>query len=291
MLPRATTRTRVEETRTTRRPATRTCVQRDDRAARHERGSAPTAPRRRRARAPDAALRDPGEPRSDPSMACIRWTRHTSRSVLEETTVMSRLLDDLQTLSTAEAGALTLHREQIEPRQLIDAAVDSFTAQAKRPRRPARGPSGRPFPRSRSIASGSARSSATCCRTRSATRRAAARSSSTAVADGRRRRVLDRRHRNGDRAGSSCRTSSIASRAPPTRRVRASVSRSRRRLVEAHGGEIRCRERSTRHHHHVHAPGPSGLRSRVRPWPLRSCRSRPRRRRTTSSRSFPTTPP
>ena len=53
------------------------------------------------------------------------------RSVLEETTVMSRLLDDLQTLSTAEAGALTLHREQMEPRQLIDTAVDSFTAQAK----------------------------------------------------------------------------------------------------------------------------------------------------------------
>jgi two-component system OmpR family sensor kinase/two-component system sensor histidine kinase BaeS len=53
------------------------------------------------------------------------------RSVLEETTVMSRLLDDLQTLSTAEAGALTLHREQTEPRQLIDTAVDSFTAQAK----------------------------------------------------------------------------------------------------------------------------------------------------------------
>ena len=53
------------------------------------------------------------------------------RSVLEETTVMSRLLDDLQTLSTAEAGALTLHREQMEPRQLIDSAVESFTAQAK----------------------------------------------------------------------------------------------------------------------------------------------------------------
>ncbi|MBA3737023.1 MAG: HAMP domain-containing protein [Actinobacteria bacterium] len=53
------------------------------------------------------------------------------RSVLEETTVMSRLLDDLQTLSTAEAGALTLHREQMEPRQLIDTAVDSFTAQAR----------------------------------------------------------------------------------------------------------------------------------------------------------------
>ncbi len=45
------------------------------------------------------------------------------RPVLEETNVMARLLDDLQTLSTAEAGVLTLHREPVEPRQLIDAAV------------------------------------------------------------------------------------------------------------------------------------------------------------------------
>jgi signal transduction histidine kinase len=52
------------------------------------------------------------------------------RVVLGETRVMSRLLDDLQTLSTAEAGALTLYREALEPRQLIDTAVQSFTAQA-----------------------------------------------------------------------------------------------------------------------------------------------------------------
>ena len=53
------------------------------------------------------------------------------RVLLGETRVMSRLLDDLQTLSTAEAGALTLHREQVEPRQLIDEAVGSFAAHAK----------------------------------------------------------------------------------------------------------------------------------------------------------------
>ncbi|HEV2951352.1 MAG TPA: ATP-binding protein, partial [Actinomycetota bacterium] len=53
------------------------------------------------------------------------------RVLLGETRVMSRLLDDLQTLSTAEAGALALHREQIEPRELIDAAVGSFAAHAK----------------------------------------------------------------------------------------------------------------------------------------------------------------
>ena len=52
------------------------------------------------------------------------------RAILAESRGMSRLLDDLQTLSTAEAGALTLHREPTEPRQLIDAAVKSFTLQA-----------------------------------------------------------------------------------------------------------------------------------------------------------------
>lgn len=53
------------------------------------------------------------------------------RPVLEETKVMARLLDDLQTLSTAEAGVLTLHREPTDPRQLIDTAVHAFTAQAE----------------------------------------------------------------------------------------------------------------------------------------------------------------
>jgi two-component system, OmpR family, sensor histidine kinase BaeS len=53
------------------------------------------------------------------------------RPVLEETKVMARLLDDLQTLSTAEAGVLTLHREPTTPGQLIDAAVQAFTAQAE----------------------------------------------------------------------------------------------------------------------------------------------------------------
>jgi signal transduction histidine kinase len=52
------------------------------------------------------------------------------RLLLGETKVMSRLLDDLQTLSTAEAGALTLHRERVEPRHLIEAAIRSFAAQA-----------------------------------------------------------------------------------------------------------------------------------------------------------------
>jgi two-component system sensor histidine kinase BaeS len=53
------------------------------------------------------------------------------RPVLDETKVMARLLDDLQTLSTAEAGVLTLHREPTAPGLLIDAAVQAFTAQAE----------------------------------------------------------------------------------------------------------------------------------------------------------------
>lgn len=52
------------------------------------------------------------------------------RRVLDETVIMSRLLNDLQTLSTAEAGALVLHREPTGARQLIDGAIRSFTAQA-----------------------------------------------------------------------------------------------------------------------------------------------------------------
>jgi signal transduction histidine kinase len=50
--------------------------------------------------------------------------------IIEETTVMSRLLDDLQTLSTAEAGALKLHRQRTDPRELVDVAVASFSARA-----------------------------------------------------------------------------------------------------------------------------------------------------------------
>jgi signal transduction histidine kinase len=52
------------------------------------------------------------------------------RPVLEETKTMSRLLTDLQTLSTAEAGALALHREPTAPRDLVDAVVASFATRA-----------------------------------------------------------------------------------------------------------------------------------------------------------------
>lgn len=46
--------------------------------------------------------------------------------VLEETRVMARLLDDLLTLSTAEAGALRLHLEPAEPAELVRDAVAAF---------------------------------------------------------------------------------------------------------------------------------------------------------------------
>jgi two-component system sensor histidine kinase BaeS len=51
-------------------------------------------------------------------------------AVLEETRVMSRLLDDLQVLSTAEAGALRLHRELVAPADLVANAVAACRARA-----------------------------------------------------------------------------------------------------------------------------------------------------------------
>lgn len=51
--------------------------------------------------------------------------------VLAETAVMSRLLDDLLTLSTAEAGALDLHREPVPPSVLVADAVAAFRATAE----------------------------------------------------------------------------------------------------------------------------------------------------------------
>ena len=50
--------------------------------------------------------------------------------ILEETKMMSRLLDDLQTLSTAEAGALRLHREIVAPGALVDVVVARFQVAA-----------------------------------------------------------------------------------------------------------------------------------------------------------------
>jgi two-component system OmpR family sensor kinase/two-component system sensor histidine kinase BaeS len=45
------------------------------------------------------------------------------RPLVDETTKMARLLDDLRTLSTAEAGALLLYREPVDAAALIDDAI------------------------------------------------------------------------------------------------------------------------------------------------------------------------
>jgi len=50
--------------------------------------------------------------------------------ILDETRVLSRLVDDLRTLSLAEAGALTLHREPTDVGQLLKDSVASFRIQA-----------------------------------------------------------------------------------------------------------------------------------------------------------------
>lgn len=52
------------------------------------------------------------------------------KSVLEETQVLSRLIDDLRTLSLAESGTLQLQRERTDLSVLIHAMVAAFQSQA-----------------------------------------------------------------------------------------------------------------------------------------------------------------
>jgi two-component system OmpR family sensor kinase/two-component system sensor histidine kinase BaeS len=52
--------------------------------------------------------------------------------ILDETRVLSRLVDDLRTLSMAEAGALALHREPTDPALLAHDIVASLRPQADR---------------------------------------------------------------------------------------------------------------------------------------------------------------
>jgi len=53
------------------------------------------------------------------------------RSVLEETQVLSRLIDDLRTLALAESGALQLKREPTDLSELLRDTVAGFESQAK----------------------------------------------------------------------------------------------------------------------------------------------------------------
>jgi two-component system sensor histidine kinase BaeS len=57
--------------------------------------------------------------------------RQHLQMVLEETKRMARLLEDLRTLSTAEAGALVLHREHVAPLRLVEDAIAAFASRAE----------------------------------------------------------------------------------------------------------------------------------------------------------------
>jgi two-component system, OmpR family, sensor histidine kinase BaeS len=52
--------------------------------------------------------------------------------LLEETRVLARLIDDLRTLSLTEAGALALHREQVDVASIARDVVTAFSDQARR---------------------------------------------------------------------------------------------------------------------------------------------------------------
>jgi len=52
-------------------------------------------------------------------------------AILDETKVLSRLVEDLRTLSLAESGALALHRESIDVGALVRETVESFASQAE----------------------------------------------------------------------------------------------------------------------------------------------------------------
>jgi signal transduction histidine kinase len=51
--------------------------------------------------------------------------------VLEETRILSRLIDDLRTLSLAETGRLSIHKEQANPVALIREVVEAMQTQAE----------------------------------------------------------------------------------------------------------------------------------------------------------------
>jgi signal transduction histidine kinase len=52
-------------------------------------------------------------------------------AILDETKILSRLVEDLRTLSLAESGALALHREAVDVGVLVRDTVDSFASQAE----------------------------------------------------------------------------------------------------------------------------------------------------------------
>jgi signal transduction histidine kinase len=53
------------------------------------------------------------------------------RSILEETQILSRLVDDLRTMALAESGSLQLRREPVDLAPLIRDVLSGFESQAK----------------------------------------------------------------------------------------------------------------------------------------------------------------
>jgi signal transduction histidine kinase len=51
--------------------------------------------------------------------------------LVTQTETMARLLDDLHTLSMAEAGVLELHMEPVDPRGLVEGTIDTFAGDAR----------------------------------------------------------------------------------------------------------------------------------------------------------------
>jgi two-component system sensor histidine kinase BaeS len=50
--------------------------------------------------------------------------------LLDQTGILSRLVDDLRTLALAESGSLALRKERVDPAQLVRDTLSSFRAQA-----------------------------------------------------------------------------------------------------------------------------------------------------------------
>jgi signal transduction histidine kinase len=54
------------------------------------------------------------------------------QQLLEETHVLSRLVEDLRTLALSESGALKLHKQPVDPADLVRDAVRAYAADAER---------------------------------------------------------------------------------------------------------------------------------------------------------------
>ena len=79
-----------------------------------------------------------GHDRGRCSTASTRPTQSTCARSWTGPSVMARLLDDLRTLSMAEAGVLALHRETVDPRAVAEDARTRVPVDGRGGRRDAR---------------------------------------------------------------------------------------------------------------------------------------------------------